>query len=37
MFSPSVHNGDATKRSEVYNNLYRKMQKKDRLVSRVHP
>ena len=26
-----VHNGDTTKRSEVYNNLYRKMQQKDRL------
>ena len=28
-----VHNGDTTKRSEVYNNLYRKMQKKDRLAA----
>ena len=28
-----VHNGDTTKRSDVYNNLYRKMQKKDRLAA----
>ena len=28
-----VHNGDTTKRSEVYNNLYRKMQKKNRLAA----
>lgn len=26
-----VHNGDTTKRSEVYTNLYRKMEKQDRL------
>lgn len=28
-----VHNGDTTKRSDVYTNLYRKMQKNDRLAA----
>ena len=28
-----VHNGDTTKRTDVYNNLYRKMSKKDRLAA----
>ena len=28
-----VCNGDTTRRSDVYNNLYRKMQKKDRLAA----
>ena len=28
-----IHNGDTTKRSDVYTNLYRKMPKKDRLAA----